>query len=90
MKLSDLDKNTPIKLAESQGFLRALEEVGGVGKIVNGVNTTADVKQGEIGRQASKWGFKTSSNGVPPIARADGKFNAVKVKKMGATSCSQS
>lgn len=63
-----------------------LGETAGVGKVVKGVNTTNDVKVGEIARQAAKMGFTTSADGVPPIARPDGVFNQIKVKKMGAIS----
>lgn len=84
MKLSDLDKTNPIVLKEGSSFLDLLGEVAGVGKVVKGVNTTADVKVGEIARQAAKWGFKTSRDGVPPVANPNGKFSPIKVKKMGA------
>lgn len=84
MKLSDLDNNSIcISLTESVGFLRLFDSAG-VGKVVKGVNTTADVKVGEIGRQAAKMGFKTSSDGVPPTARTDGKYSKIAVKKQGA------
>jgi len=84
MKLSDLDTHAPIRLAESSGFMRILDEAG-VGKIVPGVNTTADVQPGEIPRQAAKMGFSTSDDGVPPTSRSDGRFDPILVKKMGAT-----
>lgn len=35
------------------------------GRIVKGVNTTPDVNTGEIARQAKKWGFRVSKDGVP-------------------------
>jgi hypothetical protein len=85
MKLSDLDNTRPITLKEGSTFLDLLGEVAGVGKVVKGVNTTPDVKVGEIARQAAKMGFKTTSDGVPPVASTNGKFNQIKVKKMGAT-----
>jgi hypothetical protein len=84
MKLSDLDSICPIVLKEGSGFLDLLGETAGVGKVVKGVNTTADVKVGEIARQAAKMGFTTSRDGVPPVASTNGKFNHIKVKKMGA------
>ena len=87
MKLSDLDKEHPIVLSEGHTFLDLLGEVAGVGKVVKGVNTTQDVKVGEIARQAAKWGFSTSKDGVPPVANPNGKFSPVKMKKkMGAIS----
>lgn len=84
MKLSDLDNSRPIILKEGSGFLDLLDETAGVGKVVKGVNTTVDVKVGEIARQAAKMGFTTTRDGVPPVARTNGAFNQVKVKKMGA------
>ena len=42
-------------------------ECAGVGRIVPGVNTTVDVGPGEIRRQAAKWGFDVSADGVPPL-----------------------
>lgn len=86
MKLSDLDKANPIVLKEGSSFLDLLGEVAGVGKVVKGVNTTPDVKVGEIARQAAKWGFKTSKDGVPPVADPSGKFAPARFKKMGAAS----
>lgn len=83
MKLSDLDIVEQITLKESTGFV-GLFDAAGVGKVVKGVNTTIDVKPGEIGRQAAKMGFKTTSNGVPPTARSDGKFQKIAMKKQGA------
>lgn len=44
----------------------------GVGRIVQNVNTTADVKKGEIKRQARKMGFETSDEGVPPTLSTSG------------------
>lgn len=85
MKLSDLDNSRPIVLKEGAGFLDLLGETAGVGKVVKGVNTTVDVKVGEIARQAAKMGFTTTTDGVPPVASTNGKFNQIKVKKMGAT-----
>jgi len=51
-----------------------VQEVGGVGRIVKGVNTTADVRPGETQRQAKKFLNQVSPDGVPPVARTDGKF----------------
>ena len=86
MKLSDLDKEHPIVLSEGSTFLDLIGEVAGVGKIVKGVNTTPDITVGEIARQARKWGFSTSKDGVPPIANSNGKFSPITTKKMGAIS----
>lgn len=41
------------------------------GLIVQGVNTTADVKPGEIRRQAAKMGMTVSDNGIPPLISKD-------------------
>jgi len=49
-----------------------LDESAGVGKIVNGVNTTIDVKPGETKRQAAKFGNVTDLNGRPKIAATNG------------------
>lgn len=84
MRLRDLDKHKPIKLKESRGFLGLLSETGGVGRIVKGVNTTVDVRPGEISRQARKMGFKTSAEGVPPTANTNGIVDRVSAKKTGA------
>jgi hypothetical protein len=35
------------------------------GRIVPGVNTTVDVGPGEIAKQASKWGFGVTKDGIP-------------------------
>ena len=43
-----------------------LDECAGVGRIVPGVNTTVDVGPDEIRRQAAKWGFDVTRDGVPP------------------------
>jgi len=85
MKLSDLDKLNKINIAESHGFFKILDE-SGVGKIVRGVNTTLDVKPGEIRRQARKMGFTTSTNGIPPKTNSNGKFNQIATKNTGAKS----
>jgi ribulose bisphosphate carboxylase small subunit len=51
-----------------------LEEAGGVGLVVPGVNMPAGMHPDEIARQARKFGFKVSKQGVPPVARSDGKL----------------
>jgi hypothetical protein len=84
MRLCDLDKHRPITLKESEGFLGMLSESGGVGLVVKGVNTTPDVKPGEISRQARKMGFRTSANGVPPTANTNGSVSRPSQKKTGA------
>lgn len=84
MKLSDLDHMRPILLKEGSGFLDLLGEAAGVGKVVKGVNTTPDVKVGEIARQAAKMGFKTSRDGVPPTANTNGRFQHIRAKKNGS------
>lgn len=54
-----------------------LQEVGGVGLVVKGVNTTPDVHPGEIPRQARKFGNQVDQEGRPPVARTDGKIDEV-------------
>jgi hypothetical protein len=51
-----------------------LAEQGGVGLVVPGVNMPAGMHPDEIRRQARKFGFKTTKDGVPPVARTDGKY----------------
>lgn len=41
------------------------------GRIVQGVNTTPDVKPGETKRQAAKFGNTVSSEGVPPLIQSN-------------------
>jgi hypothetical protein len=48
-----------------------IDECAGVGKIVNGVNSTVDVKQGEIKRQAAKFGNDVTPDGVPLLSLYD-------------------
>jgi hypothetical protein len=45
------------------------------GKIVKGVNTTADVQPGETQRQAAKFGNKLNSKGEPPLLNAKARKN---------------
>lgn len=51
-----------------------INETGGTGRVVKGVNTTPDVGPGEIPRQAAKFKMKTDIDGRPPVARPDGKI----------------
>lgn len=75
--------NTIKKSADDEmARINNLNEAG-VGKIVKGVNTTADVKPGEIRRQAAKMGFNTSNDGYPPVTSPNGKFDQMKFKKIG-------
>ena len=46
------------------------------GKIVKGVNTTADVQPGETQRQAAKFGNKLNSKGEPPLLNAKARKNS--------------
>jgi hypothetical protein len=48
------------------------EDASGVGLVMPGVNMPPDIHPDEIRRQARKWGFKVSAQGVPPITRTDG------------------
>lgn len=49
-----------------------INESGGAGRVVPGVNTTPDVGPDEIPKQAAKLGMKTDRDGRPPIARTNG------------------
>jgi len=73
MRLVDLDKHQPIRLAEDHSSFAFFAE-SGVGKIVKGVNTTPDVGVDEIPRQAAKFKIKVDRNGYPPVTRSDGKI----------------
>lgn len=71
------DLNTAIE----QGFLISqptLQEVGGVGIVVKGVNTTADVGPREIQKQARKFLNKVTAGGIPPQTQSNGKIPSVK------------
>lgn len=50
------------------------EHATGVGLVVPGVNMPTGMHPDEIRRQARKWGFKTTAQGVPPLLRSDGKL----------------
>jgi hypothetical protein len=50
------------------------EDSAGVGLVIPGVNMPADQHPDEIRRQARKFGFKVSAQGVPPKVRSDGKY----------------
>jgi len=47
--------------------MRYWEIISEEGLVVPGVNTTQDVKAGEITRQAAKMGFNVDANGIPPL-----------------------
>jgi hypothetical protein len=51
-----------------------MQEQAGVGLVVPGVNMPAGQHPDEIERQARKFGFKVTAQGVPPQARTDGKY----------------
>jgi hypothetical protein len=55
------------------GYDAIVVETGGVGRVVAGVNTTPDVGPDEIVKQAKKFGFKVTKDGIPPKLRSDGK-----------------
>lgn len=55
------------------GYDDIVLETGGAGRIVPGVNTTPDVGPNELVKQAKKFGFKVSRDGVPPTIRSNGK-----------------
>lgn len=64
-----------MKLDELFPYDQVMTETGGVGRVVPGVNTTADVGPNEIQKQAKKWGFKVSKDGLPPKAKPNGKLD---------------
>lgn len=51
-----------------------LQEQGGVGLVVPGVNMPAGQHPDEIRRQAKKFGFRVSARGVPPLIKTSGKI----------------
>ena len=51
-----------------------INETGGTGRVVKGVNTTPDVGPNEIPKQAAKFKMRTDRDGRPPVARPDGKI----------------
>jgi hypothetical protein len=55
-----------------------IAEAGGVGTVVKGVNTTADVGPDAVQKQARKFLNKVSRTGVPPQIQSNGKFSAPK------------
>jgi hypothetical protein len=74
MRIQDLFIDHGIMLREDTAPFSFLNEVGGVGRVVKGVNTTPDVQPGEVPRQAKKFLNRTDIDGRPPIARTDGKY----------------
>jgi hypothetical protein len=67
---------------------KSLNEAG-VGKIVKGVNTTPDIKPGEIRRQAAKMNFNTTNDGVPPIMKPNGTYETKAKKNLRVSKHSQ-
>lgn len=61
-----------LKSAE-QSASGSVEEQGGVGLVVPGVNMPVGQHPDEIRRQARKFGFDVTARGVPPLSRTDGK-----------------
>jgi hypothetical protein len=63
--------------AREQGYFvhtPVMDEAAGVGLVVPGVNMPAGMHKDEIRRQARKFGFDVTAQGVPPTARTDGKY----------------
>jgi len=52
--------------------MRYFEIIYEEGLIVQGINTTVDVKPGEITRQGAKMGFRLDANGLPPLIYGGG------------------
>ena len=64
--------------------MRIWEIISEEGLIVSGINTTVDVKPGEITRQGAKMGFNLDANGLPPLIYGGGsqpKSSPPKMKK---------
>ncbi len=64
--------------------MRYWEIISEEGLIVQGINTTADVKPGEITRQGAKLGFELDAAGLPPLIYGGGhqkKSSPPKMKK---------
>lgn len=64
--------------------MRIWEIISEEGLIVPGINTTVDVKPGEITRQGAKMGFNLDANGLPPLIYGGGnhpKSSPPKMKK---------
>jgi len=61
-----------------------IDESAGVGRIVKGVNTTADVGPDELVKQAAKFGNVVTKDGRPSITRTDG-GDAISEKKSKPT-----
>ena len=55
-------------------------ETAGVGRVVPGVNMPKGMHPNEISRQAAKFGNRVTKDGVPPVARTDGR-DALQEKK---------
>lgn len=54
MRLSDL-------------YSTIMEDCGGTGLVIPGVNTTKDVGPNHIQQMAAKFGFKVTKDGIPPL-----------------------
>lgn len=48
-------------------------ETAGVGRVIPGVNMPKGMHPDEVRRQAAKFGNLVTKDGVPPVARTDGK-----------------
>ena len=63
----------------------SVDEAGGVGLVVPGVNMPAGQHRDEIRRQAKKFGNRVSSKGVPPTIKTNGLFESVSGDSMWNT-----
>ena len=54
-----------------------------VGRVVTGVNTTGDVGENEITKQAAKWGWVVDADGLPPIISKEINYKKPKGRKYG-------
>lgn len=68
-----------MRLHELFDTKKLMIEVGGVGRVIYGINTTPDVKPDELVKQAKKYAFKVDHDGRPPTLKTDGTF--VKIKR---------
>jgi tellurite resistance protein len=68
----DFSKKTGTSRLGNQGE----SVIEGVGRIVPGVNTTADVGPNELIKQAKKFGNKVDKDGRPPVVKTNGVIKA--------------
>ena len=60
-----LVKKKPFEITINKVFSNTVNETGGVGRVVPGINTTVDVGPNEIIKQAKKFGNDVNKDGFP-------------------------